>query len=68
MSPDAAQWLNRTGLLLDLLAFFFAAPELLGGRRTLAVEAVYERGLRLLPPVALMTYFGIRSRFRSRYM
>lgn len=52
MNPQTALWLNRLGLLLDLMAFFFAAPELLGGRRLLAVERVFERGLRLLPPIA----------------
>ena len=53
MRPEVALWLNRLGLLLDLLAFFCAAPELLGGRRLQAVTSVYERGMRLLPPVAL---------------
>jgi hypothetical protein len=55
MDAQTALWLNRLGLLLDLLAFFFAAPELLGGRRLLAVEDVYQRGMRLLPPLALLT-------------
>ena len=54
MRPEVALWLNRVGLLLDLLAFFCAAPELLGGRRLQAVTSVYERGMRLLPPVALV--------------
>jgi hypothetical protein len=32
MGAQTALWLNRLGLLLDLLAFFLAAPESLGIR------------------------------------
>lgn len=63
MTPETALWLNRVGLLLDLLAFFFAAPELLGGRRLNAMISVYERGLRLLPPLALASSLAALATF-----
>jgi hypothetical protein len=38
MKPETSLWVNRVGLLLDFLAFWFAAPELLGEKRLRSIE------------------------------
>lgn len=48
MKPELAMWINRAGLFLDFLAFWFAAPELLGEKRLRSVEAAVERSMNLL--------------------
>lgn len=38
--PCSPLWINRIGMLMDFLAFWFAAPELLGERRLKAMEKI----------------------------
>jgi hypothetical protein len=47
----AKPWVNRVGILLEFLSFWFAAPEILGEERLRALERRVERGIRVLPSV-----------------
>jgi len=42
-------WVNRVGIVLEFLSFWFAAPEILGEERLRALEHRVERGIRVLP-------------------
>jgi len=42
-------WVNRVGIMLESLAFWLAAPEILGEERLRALEGRVEQGLRNLP-------------------
>jgi hypothetical protein len=44
-------WVNRVGIVLEFLSFWFAAPEILGEERLRAVEQGVEKGIGLLPAV-----------------
>jgi len=46
-------WVNRVGIVLEFLSFWFAAPEILGEGRLRALEQRVEQGIRVLPWVAL---------------
>jgi hypothetical protein len=48
MSP-VSEWLNRTGMLLGFLSFWFAAPEFIGEERLKAWEQALAAGLLRLP-------------------
>jgi hypothetical protein len=41
-------WVNRGGIMLEFLSFWFAAPEILGEERLRALERKVERGIRVL--------------------
>jgi hypothetical protein len=41
-------WVNRVGIMLEFLSFWFAAPEVLGEKWLLALEGRIERGLEAL--------------------
>lgn len=47
------QWIDRLGLFLELLAFAFAAPEVLGDRKLLALHQALNRGVRSLALVPI---------------
>jgi len=47
MNQNLALWLNRIGLLLDLLSFWFVAPEILGEERLRKIEGVFENLLKI---------------------
>ena len=42
-------WVNRVGIVLEFLSFWFAAPEILGEKRLRALERRVEREVRGLP-------------------
>ena len=42
-------WVNRVGIVLEFLSFWFAAPEILGEERLRALERRVVRGVILLP-------------------
>jgi hypothetical protein len=46
---ETADWVNRVGMLLGFVAFWFAAPELIGEQRLLRWEHLAEQGVRLIP-------------------
>jgi hypothetical protein len=46
-------WVNRVGIVLEFLSFWLAAPEILGEERLRALERGAEKGMLLLPLVAL---------------
>ena len=50
-------WVNRVGIALEFLSFWFAAPEILGKRRLRAMERKVERVIRALPLALLMLFF-----------
>jgi len=50
-------WVNRVGIALEFLSFWFAAPEILGKRRLRAMERKVERVIRALPLALLMSFF-----------
>lgn len=50
-------WLNRVGLVFDFMAFWFAAPEILGVDRLRAIENKLEQGLQRLPIVVYLFSF-----------
>ena len=43
------KWVNRVGIVLEFLSFWFAAPDILGEERLRALERRVERGIRALP-------------------
>ena len=51
-------WVNRVGIVLEFLSFWFAAPEILGEERLRALERRVERGISLLA-VAMAMIAGL---------
>jgi hypothetical protein len=49
MTHELSDWLNRFGLLLGFLSFWFAAPEFIGEERLRSWEQSLARGLFKLP-------------------
>jgi hypothetical protein len=43
------EWVNRVGIVLEFLSFWFAAPEILGEGRLRALERRVEKQVRQLP-------------------
>ena len=52
-------WVNRVGIVLEFLSFWFAAPEILGEERLRALERRIEQGLRVLPSVVALGLTGV---------
>lgn len=53
MTHEIADWVNRSGMILSFVAFWFAAPEFIGDKRLRAWEqALLQRGLLKLPVAA----------------
>lgn len=48
------EWVNRLGMSLEFLAFWFAAPEILGEERLRALEQRVEEGIKVLPSVLMI--------------
>ena len=53
------QWVNRLGLVLDFLAFWFAAPEILGEDRLRAMEGRLEKGTSVLSALGFASVVGL---------
>jgi hypothetical protein len=56
-------WVNRVGILLEFLSFWFAAPEILGKERLSALEQRSEQWIKQLPiimigPLGWVIYVG----------
>jgi hypothetical protein len=51
-------WVNRVGIMLEFLSFWFAAPEILGEERLRALELRLKRGIRVLQS-ALMILLAV---------
>jgi hypothetical protein len=49
MNAEQLHLLNRIGLLLDFLAFWLAAPEILGEERLKKAESLVERFIKAFP-------------------
>ena len=49
ITHETADWLNRGGLILGFLAFWFAAPEFIGETRLKKWERALAKGLLKLP-------------------
>ena len=45
------EWVNRVGIVLEFLSFWFAAPEILGEERLRKLERRVEKGVIVLPEV-----------------
>src|SRR5215470_3595367 len=56
MSRELCDWLNRAGLIIGFISFWFAAPELIGEPRLKAWEAALAAGLRLMPRALKITF------------
>lgn len=75
------EWVNRLGLVLEFLSFWFAAPEILGEERLRALEQRIEQGLKVsrsgvlwvglmaIAPFVLLAAVPLRlwNRIRSHY-
>ena len=48
------EWVNRVGIVLEFLSFWFAAPEILGEERLRALERRVEQGIKALPSALLL--------------
>jgi hypothetical protein len=56
MTHEIADWVNRSGMILGFVAFWFAAPEFIGDKRLRAwEEALLQRELLKLPVAAKAT-------------
>ena len=52
------KWLNVTGLILEFLAFWFAAPELLGEQSLKGMETALKKIFSLLPLIFVIVIAG----------
>jgi hypothetical protein len=66
MAPEWSTWINRTGLIFDMLAFWFAAPEIIGeaklrGVIRLLIGIVKMLVMFLIAAIVILVplYFGV---------
>jgi hypothetical protein len=68
MTHETTDWLNRTGMLLGFLSFWFVTPEFVGEARLKQWEDALGKGLLKLPLAAKAVMMSVTLIFASLFL